>query len=431
MSIDVVSYSAMMGADEEGTMRVLREHRGAIDAAIHRRGGRIANTAGDSVLAEFGSPVEALRAAVDIQTEAAARNASLPAGMRMQFRVGVHLDDVIVQDNGDLLGEGVNIAARLQSIADPGGIMTSGEVAGQARAKLPEYGFERLGEPVMKNIVRTVEAFRIVAGKGARNVNRSDVSSTPGMRMPAAEKARGSRGLVVAAALAIGLLGGGAVGWGAITFLASGREAAEDARRKAADAEAARQRAEEAARQQAAARRREEQARADQRHTRARLTRSLDWRDIDCASSRIVTAAGMSCAASADYSDVDGRGRFRRWAAGLHGPAAATYLVLVDAVDAGSTHLPLQQDDEGEFLPEISSFTRNNAQDWSSVTALGEGFYATFKASDGRACFAFAKPGPARGDGLAWVLRGYHCAPGGQPLSREAIAAIVAPLKAR
>jgi hypothetical protein len=309
--------------------------------------------------------------------------------------------------------------------------MTSGEVAGQARAKLPEYGFERRGEPVMKNIVRTVEAFRIVAGKDARSVNRSDVSSTPGMRMPVAEKAKGSRGLVVAAALAIGLLGGGAVGWGVITFLASGREAAEDARRKAADAEAVRQRAEEATRQQAAARRREEQARADQRHARARLTRSLDWSDIDCGGSRIVTTAGMSCAASADYSGVDGRGRFRRWAAGLHGPAAATYVVLVDAVDADSVHLPLQQDDESDFLPEISSFTRNNAQDWSSVATLGGGFYATFRASDGRACFAFAKPGPVRGDGLAWVLRGYHCAPGGQPLSRDAIAAIVAPLKAR
>lgn len=435
MSIDVVSYSAMMGADEEGTMRLLRDHRAAIDAAILRRGGRIANTAGDSVLAEFGSPVEALRAAVDIQSDAAARNGSMPDWRRMEFRIGVHLDDVIVQDNGDLLGEGVNIAARLQSIADPGGIMTSGEVVGQARAKLPEYGFERRGEPVMKNIVRTVEAFRVVAGKDSRNVSRAHVSSAPGgMRVPVAEKGR-PRGLVVAIALAVGLLGGGAVAWGVVTFLAAGREAEEAARRKTAQDEEVRRKAAEAetVRQRAAAeaRRREEQEAAGRRRARAGMTRSLVWNDIDCAGSRIATTAGMNCAASAEYDGVDGRGKFRRWAAGLHETATSTYVVLVDAVDVASVHLPLRRDDESEFLPEISSFTRNNAQDWSSTTALTGGFYATFKAPDGRACFAFAKPGPARGDGLAWVMRGYHCAAGGQPLTPERIAAVIAPLKTR
>src|SRR5262249_1290892 len=89
MSIDVVSYSAMMGADEEGTMRLLRAHRAAIDASIRQHGGRIANTAGDSVLAEFGSPVEAVRAGLDIQTGIDARNRGLPESQRMMFRVGV------------------------------------------------------------------------------------------------------------------------------------------------------------------------------------------------------------------------------------------------------------------------------------------------------------------------------------------------------
>jgi class 3 adenylate cyclase len=455
MSIDVVSYSAMMGADEEGTMRVLRGHRAGIDASIRRYGGRIANTAGDSVLAEFGSPVEAVRSALDIQTGIETRNGSLPESRRMQFRIGVHLDDVIVQDNGDLLGEGVNIAARLQGTADPGGVMVSGEVAGQARAKLPEYGFERLGQPVMKNIVRTVEAFRVVAGARAREIARADVSATPGTRRAAPEKKQ-ARGLAIVIAVGIGLLGGAAAAWGLFALLtvdasrteeAARRKAAEAeaARKQASEAEAVRKQAAEAARQEAArqeaarkeaaaaeaARQRQEQEAAEHRHTRATMTRSLAWSDIDCAKSRIAAGPGMSCAASAEYDGVDGRGKFRRWAAGIHAPAASTYVVLVDGVEPTSVHLPLKRDDEGEFLVEISTFTRDNARDWSPLTAQDGSFYATFKAPDGRACFAFAKPGPARGDGLAWVMRGYHCTGSGQPLTPERIAGVIGALKAR
>ncbi len=434
MSIDVVSYSAMMGADEEGTLRVLRTHRTAVDSSIRRHGGRIANTAGDSVLAEFTSPVEAVRCALDVQAGVDARNAGMPPDRRMLFRVGVHLDDVIVQDNGDLLGEGVNIAARLQSAADPGGVMVSGEVAGQARAKLPEYGFERLGLPVMKNIVRTVEAFRVVSGARARQIARADVSATPGAPRAHVEKKKSGRGLVIAAAVIAGLLGGAAVAWGIFAIAvpsdkpkAGPSDADEAARRKAAEADAARQQAAAAE----AARRKEEQEAAQRRHTRASLTRSLAWADIECARSRILAGAGMSCAASAEYDGVDGRGTFRRWAAGSHGPSAATYVVLVDAVDAGSVHVPLRRDDENEFLLEISSFTRNNAHDWSALSAQGDGFYATFKAADGRACFAFAKPGPARADGLAWVMRGYHCPGGNAALSTDRIASVIGTLKAR
>lgn len=474
MSIDVVSYSAMMGADEEGTLRVLRGHRSGIDASIRRFGGRIANTAGDSVLAEFTSPVEAVRAAIDLQTGVDARNGSMPDSRRMLFRVGVHLDDVILQDNGDLLGEGVNIAARLQAAGDPGGVLVSGEVVGQARAKLPEYGFEKLGQPVMKNIVRTVEAFRVVSGARARQVARADVSSAPGVRQAAPEKKSG-RGLIIAAAVCAGLLGGAAVAWGILAIMGSSgnpkgnpqaeeearrKAASADAARKAAEDEAARRRAEEdaarrkaaekaeeteaarrkaaeaeSARHQAAAaeaaRLRQEQEAGERRRNRATMTRHLIWSDLDCARSRIAVLPGMTCNSSAEYNGVDGSGKFQRWAAGSHSSTTATYVMLVDGSEPTSIHLPLQRDEEAEFIQEISNFTRNNAQDWSPLVEIAGGYYATFKAGDGRPCFAFAKPGPARGNGLAWVMRGYHCIGGRQPLPADRIAGVIGTLKAR
>ena len=460
MSIDVVSYSAMMGADEEGTLRLLGGHRAGIDTSIRRHGGRIANTAGDSVLAEFSSPVEAVRAALDIQAGIEGRNSSLPEARRMLFRVGVHLDDVIVQDNGDLLGEGVNIAARLQAAGDPGGVLVSGEVVGQARAKLPEYGFERLGQPVMKNIVRTVEAFRVVSGARARQVAKADFSSAPGVRQAAPEK-RTKRGLAIAAAVGIGLLGGAAVAWGIFAIIdnssKSTAKAEEEAHRKAAAAEAARQKAleeeaarrkiaeveaarrkaaeAEAARQQAAAaeaaRLRQEQEEAERRRARATMTRHLIWSTVDCPRSRIVTAPGMTCDTSAEYVGVDGSGKFQRWAASNRSPTAATYVMLIDGSEATSVHLPLKRDEESEFLREISNFTRNNAQDWSPLVELAGGFYSTFKSGDGRPCFAFVKPGPPRGNGLAWAMRGYHCAGGRQPLTGDQIAGVIGTLKAR
>ncbi len=458
MSIDVVSYSAMMGADEEGTLRVLGGHRAAIDASIRRHGGRIANTAGDSVLAEFTSPVEAVRAALDIQAGVDTRNESLPESRRMRFRVGVHLDDVIVQENGDLLGEGVNIAARLQAAGDPGGVLVSGEVVGQARAKLPEYGFERLGQPVMKNIVRTVEAFRVVSGARAKQVARADFSSAPGVRQAAPER-RAKRGLAIAAAVAIGLLGGAAVAWGIFAIMDGSRStakaeeearkaaAAEAARKKAFEEEAARRKATEeevarrkaaeaeAARQQAAAaeaaRLRREQEEAERRKARAAMTKHLIWSQVECARSRIATTAGMTCDTSAEYAGVDGTGKFQRWAASVRSATTVTYVMLTDAAAATSVHLPLKRDEESELLREISNFTRNNAQEWSSLAEQAGSFYATFKSGDGRPCFAFAKPGPPRGDGLAWVIRGYHCIAARQALSGDQIAGVIGTLKAR
>ena len=122
---DVEGYSRLMGADEVGTLKGLTERRAILDRFIGYHRGRIANTAGDSVLAEFGSAVDAVQCAVGTQKAVAETNTSLPPDRRINFRIGVHIGDVMVR-GGDLFGDGVNIAARLQSIAKPGGVCISG-----------------------------------------------------------------------------------------------------------------------------------------------------------------------------------------------------------------------------------------------------------------------------------------------------------------
>ena len=133
---DVEGYSRLMGADEVGTLKGLTERRGILDTLIGEHRGRIANTAGDSVLAEFGSAVDAVECAVKAQDALAEANASLTPDCRIAFRIGVHIGDVMVRA-GDLFGDGVNIAARLQSIAKPGGVCISGATYDQVRKVLP------------------------------------------------------------------------------------------------------------------------------------------------------------------------------------------------------------------------------------------------------------------------------------------------------
>src|SRR6476620_203439 len=130
LAADVVGYSRLMGEDEEATLATLKSHREVIDHLIAVHGGRVFGTAGDSVIAEFASPVEAVRCATEIQLEVDSRNSGLPEHSRMRFRVGVNLGDVVI-DGNNLIGDGVNVAARIEALSPPGGICVSEAVHAQ------------------------------------------------------------------------------------------------------------------------------------------------------------------------------------------------------------------------------------------------------------------------------------------------------------
>jgi adenylate cyclase len=164
---DVYGYSRLMGGDEEATLLTLTAHRKIIDSLIERHHGRVVNSAGDSVLAEFASVVEAVNCAVDIQSVLSAENAKLPPERRMEFRIGVNLGDVMVEGD-QIYGDGINVAARLESLAHPGGICVSGKVHEEIRSKLP-LGYEDLGEQTVKNIAHPVHAWRVLMNGTAPN----------------------------------------------------------------------------------------------------------------------------------------------------------------------------------------------------------------------------------------------------------------------
>jgi adenylate cyclase len=157
---DVQGYSRLMGADEEGTVRSLKAAHTLMSGLVEGHRGRVVNAPGDSVLAEFASVVDAVSCAAAIQDGLGARNAALPEERRLAFRIGINLGDVIVED-GALYGDGVNVAARLESLADAGGIVVSASAYEQVRDKL-KLGFEDLGENAVKNIARPVRAYRVV-----------------------------------------------------------------------------------------------------------------------------------------------------------------------------------------------------------------------------------------------------------------------------
>ena len=167
---DVYGYSRLMGEDEEGTLRTLSACRKITDSLIERHHGRFVNSAGDSVLAEFASVVEAVNCAVSIQTALRAENAELPLERRMQFRIGVNLGDVMVEGE-QIYGDGVNVAARLESLADPGGICISGNVHEQIRDKLA-LRYEDRGEQAVKNIARPVRVWRVLLDEAAAAPHR-------------------------------------------------------------------------------------------------------------------------------------------------------------------------------------------------------------------------------------------------------------------
>jgi adenylate cyclase len=160
LAADVASYSRLMGRDEEGTHTALKTLRGSLfDPKIEEHRGRIVKTTGDGALVEFASAVDAVRCAVDIQRGMAERTADLPEERRIEFRIGINVGDIII-DGGDIYGDGVNVAARLEGLAEPGGICVSGRVQDDVQGKL-EIAFEDVGEQRLKNITRPVRVYRV------------------------------------------------------------------------------------------------------------------------------------------------------------------------------------------------------------------------------------------------------------------------------
>ena len=159
LAADVVGYSRLMGEDEAGTARAVREHREAATPIVQEHGGRLVKTTGDGVLLEFPSVVAAVECAIAIQKQMVERNAGVPEEKRILYRIGVNLGDVLI-DGEDILGDGVNIAARLESIAEPGGICISGSTYEQVRGRI-EADFTDLGEKELKNIARPVRAYAV------------------------------------------------------------------------------------------------------------------------------------------------------------------------------------------------------------------------------------------------------------------------------
>src|SRR5256884_3004854 len=163
LASDVAGYSRLMGTDEEGTLAALKAcRRELIDPKIAEHRGRIVKTTGDGALVEFASAVDAVRCAMEIQSGMAERGAAIPEDRRIEFRIGINVGDVII-DGDDIYGDGVNVAARLEALAAPGGICVSRVVRDQVLDKL-SFAFEDLGAQQVKNIARPVEVYRVDLG---------------------------------------------------------------------------------------------------------------------------------------------------------------------------------------------------------------------------------------------------------------------------
>jgi adenylate cyclase len=175
LAADVAGYSRLMGADEEGTLSRLKATRKAlIDPTIAMHRGRIVKTTGDGMLVEFASAVDAIRCAVEAQRAMAVQNTDLPQALRIEFRIGIHVGDIIF-DEADIFGEGVNIAARLEGIAEPGGVCISDDAQRQVRGKV-DIGFDDMGLQTLKNIVEPIRAWRVRIGADAASPVPPDLS---------------------------------------------------------------------------------------------------------------------------------------------------------------------------------------------------------------------------------------------------------------
>src|SRR3984893_9394355 len=163
LAADVAGYSRLMGRDEERTLANLKSFRKTlVDPKIASHRGRIVKTTGDGMLVEFASAVDAARCAVEVQRGMAAQNADVPQEVRIEFRIGIHVGDIIFDDN-DIFGDGVNIAARLEGIAEPGGVCMSDDTYRQVRGKV-EIACDDLGPQTLKNIVEPMGAWRVQVG---------------------------------------------------------------------------------------------------------------------------------------------------------------------------------------------------------------------------------------------------------------------------
>ena len=204
LAADVVGYSRLMAVDEAGTLAQLKTHRKElIEPKTAEYGGRVVKLMGDGTLMEFGSVVDAVNFAVDLQRALAERNASAPEDRRIVYRIGINIGDVII-DGDDIYGDGVNIAARLEGLAEPGGICVARNVFEQVKAKV-EFGFEDLGEKEVKNIPEPLRVFNVVLdGKPA---------APPARRVEAPVKAAPSRLPLMAAGLVLSLLVIGGLAW--------------------------------------------------------------------------------------------------------------------------------------------------------------------------------------------------------------------------
>ena len=218
-SADAEGYSRLMADDERATFDTLKTRRGVMEDLVARHGGRLVNSAGDSILVEFASVVNAVECAIAIQRDMAERNAGLPPERRMWFRIGINLGDVMVS-NGDLFGDGVNVAARLQALADPGGILVSGQVHDLVQDKLA-VSFGYLGGKTVKNIAKEVPVYRVLLGPGDAEAAPPQhqhaalvpsFSSVPGFRHHLIVNG-GRTALLIALFFAINLFTGGHSWW--------------------------------------------------------------------------------------------------------------------------------------------------------------------------------------------------------------------------
>jgi TolB-like protein/class 3 adenylate cyclase/Flp pilus assembly protein TadD len=209
LAADIAGYSRLIGSDEEGTLNRLRSSRTeVIDPKIAEHHGRLVKTTGDGLLVEFGSVVDTLRCAAEVQRNMAERNSGFAASERLDFRIGVHQGDIVVED-GDIFGDGVNVAARLEALAEPGGICVSARVQEDVAGKLA-LTFEDLGEQSVKNIVRPIRAYALTA-KAVAALPRADLPAAPAPTK--LQRLRSSRRWIAAIAVAVVLVIGGGLWW--------------------------------------------------------------------------------------------------------------------------------------------------------------------------------------------------------------------------